>query len=215
MNDADPKERDAKKPGIVAHRPVLRAHNDGDAANGVDTDSSSDRPSESDKEKMAHSAGVTLTPIESFDESDGPKNKRAGTPDRPTEEEAPDTGGNDTVAEPPPKTDRDIAPASPPANENIPDKQSPSSANPAKDAKQQEEAEAAEKAERDRQVQGLITSRRYELPIKTVEDRQTRRFVLLGTGLAVILIVLWLDIALDAGLIHMGGLHAPTHFFSN
>ena len=37
----------------------------------------------------------------------------------------------------------------------------------------------------------------------------------LGVVLAVLLVLAWLDIALDARIISLGGLHAPTHFFSN
>ncbi len=79
----------------------------------------------------------------------------------------------------------------------------------------QAEAEAAAKAKHDAEVQQLIDSEQYTLPIHTVEQRKSKRFVLLGIGLAIILILIWLDIALDAGIIKLGGLKPLTHFFSN
>jgi hypothetical protein len=86
---------------------------------------------------------------------------------------------------------------------------------PAAPAAKQAEAEAAAQARHEAEIQQLVDSRQYELPIRTAEQRKSKRFVLLGAALAVILIVIWLDIALDAGIIKLGGLRAPTHFFSN
>jgi hypothetical protein len=77
------------------------------------------------------------------------------------------------------------------------------------------EAEAAEQARHDAALQELVDSKQYALPINTVERRQTKRFVLLGIGLSVLLILIWLDIALDAGIFKLGGLKPVTHFFSN
>lgn len=79
----------------------------------------------------------------------------------------------------------------------------------------QAEAEAAAKTKHDAEIQELIDSKRYVLPIDTVEKRKSKRFVLLGAALAVVLIIIWLDIALDAGIIRLGGLKPLTHFFSN
>jgi hypothetical protein len=79
----------------------------------------------------------------------------------------------------------------------------------------QAEAEAAAVAKHDAEVQEMVDSKRYVLPINALEKRKSKRFVLLGIALAGILIIVWLDIALDAGIIKLGGLKPLTHFFSN
>lgn len=77
------------------------------------------------------------------------------------------------------------------------------------------EAEDAAREQREAAVQQLIDSKKYVLPIKTVEQRRSRRFIMLGTLLALALALAWLNIALDAGLIQLGGLQPLTHFFSD
>jgi hypothetical protein len=64
-------------------------------------------------------------------------------------------------------------------------------------------------------IQKLIDSRKYELPINAVEKRKTKRFVVLGVFLAILLALAWADIALDAGLVKVSGIKPVTHFFSN
>lgn len=95
----------------------------------------------------------------------------------------------------------------------------PANADDAK-AKQSKAAEQA-KAEDDEATKHqaatakLADTKQYYLPINTVEKRRSQRFVILGILLSLLLIVAWADIALDAGLIHIGSLKSPTHFFSN
>jgi hypothetical protein len=84
-----------------------------------------------------------------------------------------------------------------------------------KDSAQQLEAEAAAKAKHQEAIEKLADSKQYYLPINTVEKRRSRRFVVIGIILSLLLIVAWADIALDAGLIHIQGLKPITHFFSN
>ncbi len=79
----------------------------------------------------------------------------------------------------------------------------------------QPDAQAAERAKHDAAIQKLIDSRKYELPINATEKSKSKHFVALGVILTILLVVVWADIALDAGLIHLGGLHSVTHFFSN
>ena len=80
---------------------------------------------------------------------------------------------------------------------------------------QQSDAEAAEQARHAAEVQKLIDSKTYELPINAVEKRKTERFLILGILLAIFLALAWVDIALDAGIIHLSGIQPVTHFFSN
>jgi hypothetical protein len=76
-------------------------------------------------------------------------------------------------------------------------------------------AEAAAEAAKDAKLQQVIDSKKYFLPINAIEQRRNARFVALGVILVLLLVVTWVDIALDAGLIHLGGLKALTHFFSS
>ncbi len=66
----------------------------------------------------------------------------------------------------------------------------------------------------DAELQDLVDSKKYFLPINTVQKRRTKRFVAIGFGITILLVFIWVDVALDAGLIHVGGLKALTHIFS-
>jgi len=77
-----------------------------------------------------------------------------------------------------------------------------------------ENAAAAAAAKREAELQKLVESKKYVLPINSLEQRRTKRIVLLGLLLSLLLAAAWVDIALDAGLIHLSGLHPVTHFFS-
>jgi hypothetical protein len=80
---------------------------------------------------------------------------------------------------------------------------------------QKEDEEAVRKeAERRAEVQKIITSRKYYLPINAVGKRRAKRYVILGIVLIVILVAAWVDVALDAGMIHVHGIKPLTHFFS-
>lgn len=77
------------------------------------------------------------------------------------------------------------------------------------------QAEEAKRAEHEAAIQKLADSKQYYLPINSVEKRRTKRVVLLGVVLSIVLVAAWLDIALDAGLVQVDGLKPVTHFFSN
>ncbi len=64
-------------------------------------------------------------------------------------------------------------------------------------------------------IQKLVTEKRYFLPINTQEKRRTKHFIILGVVLILLLAAAWADIALDAGLIHLDGVKPLTHLFSN
>lgn len=66
---------------------------------------------------------------------------------------------------------------------------------------------------REASLQKLIDSKKYELPIETVENRRSKRVVALGIVLSIILALAWVDVALDAGLINISGVKPLTHFF--
>lgn len=135
------------------------------------------------------------------------------------ESKADEASAPEPEAETPAEPEADAKPE--PAPEAEPAKESPDVI--ATDAKVgtkevQTEAEAAAEAdaeaERQAKLQEMVDNKTYYLPITTSETRKARQFVAVGVLLSIVLIAAWLDIALDAGLIHLGNLHALTHFFS-
>ena len=76
------------------------------------------------------------------------------------------------------------------------------------------EAAAKEIAAHDAEIQKLIESKKYFVPINSVENRKTKRFIAVGLFIILILAVAWVDVSLDAGLIHIHGIKPFTHFFS-
>lgn len=77
------------------------------------------------------------------------------------------------------------------------------------------EDEEALKAKADAELQKLVDSKKYFLPINSREKQRTKRTLALGILLSLILIAAWFNIALDAGLLHIDGLKPLTHFFSS
>lgn len=75
--------------------------------------------------------------------------------------------------------------------------------------------EAARQAEHDAAIQKLVDGKKYFLPINSVEKRRTKRVVVLGLLLSLVLALAWLDVALDSGIVKIDGLQPVTHFFSN
>lgn len=61
--------------------------------------------------------------------------------------------------------------------------------------------------------QQAFESGEYFLPITTAETKRLRREIIFATLFVTVLIVVWLDIMLDAGLLQVGGLKAVTNFF--
>lgn len=109
-------------------------------------------------------------------------------------------------------TDGDAAEKKPAAAENeASDGDQPDQPTPDDTAK----AEAKKQAEHDAAIEKLAAGKQYFLPINMVEKRRTKQFVALGVVLAVVLALVWVDVALDAGLIHLAGIKPVTHFFSS
>lgn len=80
-----------------------------------------------------------------------------------------------------------------------------------------EKASAAEKAaatERAAQEK-IIASGQYYLPISGAGRHRALQWILLILVLVILLGLAWLDIAMDAGIIHIHGVQPLTHFFSN
>jgi len=83
-----------------------------------------------------------------------------------------------------------------------------------KNLEAEEAAKQEAEAKRQAELQKLVDSKKFFLPINSVEKRRSKRFVALGILLSVVLIVAWADIALDAGLIKVSNIKPVTHFFS-
>lgn len=94
-------------------------------------------------------------------------------------------------------------------------KESDTKDKPTNSPAEQDAAEASRKAEHDTNLQKIVDSKTYYLPIDAVKKRKTKRFVILGITLSIFLILVWINIALDAGLINIDGVSPLTHFFSS
>jgi hypothetical protein len=80
-------------------------------------------------------------------------------------------------------------------------------------AKDQPDKKVRKSGELSAEQQKAVESGEYFLPITTAETRRLRREIVFSTLFVTILIVVWLDIMLDAGLLRVGNLQAVTHFF--
>ncbi len=103
----------------------------------------------------------------------------------------------------------------PPAQSSVPEEDStddqlaPNRAVDEALAKQQQQ-EAARQAE----VEKVVASKQYFLPIKNPAQKRGTRTAVLVLILVFLLALVWLDVILDAGLVHINGVHALTHFFA-
>lgn len=82
-----------------------------------------------------------------------------------------------------------------------------------KSAEDDEKAEAQRKLERESNLQKIVDAKTYYLPINAVEKRKTKRFVILGVLLSILLIMVWINIALDAELVQIDGITPVTNLF--
>lgn len=181
------------KPVLVTNRPIMN-----DPMVKEDT-STEDGSSKEPKENLAAkgSSKVKIQPLES-----SPKPEEPVKTDEPNDSDEP----SDTPEE---------APTKPKVPQEKSESETAKKAGNAKTPVEDEDIEAARKAEHDANLQKIVDAKTYYLPINAVEKRKTKRFVLLGVALSILLILLWLDIALDAGLITLNGVSPLTHFFSS
>ncbi|HEY5153083.1 MAG TPA: hypothetical protein VII55_03840 [Candidatus Saccharimonadales bacterium] len=220
---------------IVSNRPLLK---DPMMVNS----SASEEPDQSDSSlaKVSNKSGVQpqtapLLETEKTDEPDASKTEPSPEPAAPepvtlpspppAEETAPaattpDVSPADKKTEtdqPPPekpdKTDQ-TAPANP---ETAPAQSNEGKATTAPDNGQPKPVvpEVSEEAKRQAAIDKLAESKKYYLPINTVEKRRSRRFVALGVILSLLLALAWADIALDAGLITTNTSLPHTHYFDS
>jgi hypothetical protein len=165
-----------------------------------------------------------------------PRTETAETPEEPVEEAAEETGAEEPAnepaepavppAEPAEPADGAVQPAAQPempagdAPEEADDKATPEGDVPSS-AQTPEQIEAAAREAEEQAaahaaaIDKLAESKQYYLPIKTEEQRHAKRFIALGAVLIVVLALAWLDVALDAGLIHTSSVKPVTHFFTH
>lgn len=175
---------DTSVPVIVNNRPILR---DPMMAGDVPTVG---KPASETAPLSTNTSKINIQPISS---------------DVIESEKAKDTKPVEKVTKPAEVTDAEQSEISSPSNEE------PAKLKSTAD-KQAIETETA--AKREAEMETLVDTRKYNLPINTVENRRIKRFLLMGVGLSLLLAIVWIDIALDAGLIKIGGLKALTHIFS-
>ncbi|MCA9326667.1 hypothetical protein KC976_03645 [Candidatus Saccharibacteria bacterium] len=180
------------KPVIVTNRPIMADPMVKPASSTPEME-----PETKPKEAQAPSASkIVIQPIVHDEEP---------TPEDPVTEEQ-------TAEAPSKEVQETEAPATVEEQEEAEDTQLPADATdkPTEDPDPEDPAEI----ERQAKLQALVDSQKYFLPITTAEQRKSRRTVILGSILAVLLLLAWADIAVDAGLINLPVNLPHTNFFS-
>lgn len=199
---------DTSRP-IITHRPIMKdpmvVAASGTAEGGKDADSEMETAAKSFVSQ--HTSETKLTPPS---EADGAP-KADKTDDAAAAEEASSAVQNDES----PDSEAGTSENEKPDEEVAAD---PKKAEKTADAKAKHanpDLETAVQAEQDAKVHKLIESKKYFLPINAAEQRRSARVVAIGVVVALVLAVAWVDVALDAGLIHLGSIKPVTHLFSN
>jgi len=78
----------------------------------------------------------------------------------------------------------------------------------------EEAAEAEAKAQREQEIESIIASGKYAVPINAVQRRRSRTATTLLFILAIVLAVVLADVVADVGLVHVPSSVPHTHFFS-
>lgn len=193
------------RPVIVTHRPILKDP----MVNHEDESPKPDKPTLKTPSKRAaelESLSIPKLPVETEDapdesttqDDDMPSKESAPAPKKETETAASEDADKDDA-----KVDApDDAVLTPPLD--------------AKAARPDDEDEVALAAQEKHvaNVQKLIETKKYFLPINSVEKRRAKHTLILGIGVSILLLLAWANIALDAGLITIDGVEPVTHFFS-
>jgi len=134
--------------------------------------------------------------------------------DKPVEPEAPAEAAQSAAAS---ENDASAEPEKPTTSQPEPvntDDTGATSVDKLKETSKDSDAAALEQeAKRAAELQKLAESRKYYLPINQIEKRRNKRNTVLGVLLIIILAIAWADVSLDAGIISIPGIKAPTHFF--
>lgn len=82
------------------------------------------------------------------------------------------------------------------------------------EATAEEDAAAEAAAKREEELEGIIASEKYAVPINAVQRRRSRAATALLFFLAVVLAIVLLDAIVDVGIVHVPSSVPHTHFFS-
>jgi hypothetical protein len=241
--DTEPKVFDVAKPGksapsssskpiIITNRPLLQDPMvvvDGAAEGETPSGQAAAQPSEP---KVTIKPITINVPDDATDSaSKEPEAKAPAQPETPTEEVKPqEAASDDNRAKPEPEVKKEAEEPVPAAEEAAETAKPASEDKPSEEAAEekteevvpeqaQNELDAATKeaerlaAEHAAEIEKLAESHEYYLPIETTETRKAKHFIALGAILILLLGAAWVDIALDAGLVQLGGLKPVTHFF--
>jgi hypothetical protein len=155
------------------------------------------------------------TPEESSQEPTEPaEDKPAFEPSKTLAEIDAEVKGKPKIM-PPAETGEPAAEDTPTEEESVSDDQPASNEDEGDKGANADIAEEEKQAKKDAELQKLVDNKQYFLPINSVEKRRSKQVVVIGILLSLILIVAWVDIALDAGLIEINGVKPITHFFSS
>lgn len=193
------------RPVIVTHRPILKDP----MVNHEDESPKPDKPTLKTPSKRAaelESLSIPKLPVET---EDAPDESTTQDDDMPSKESAP-APKKETETAASEDADKDDAKV------DAPDDAVPTPPLDAKAARPDDEDEVALAAQEKHvaNVQKLIETKKYFLPINSVEKRRAKHTLILGIGVSILLLLAWANIALDAGLITIDGVEPVTHFFS-
>lgn len=175
------------------------------------SDKEKNNPLSSEKESDNHQAEAKDTD-NSLEAKDSLSVETIGKPaklDEPTEETDNLTESNDQTS----TASSDLATKDSDAEKKTtPSKETTVPKDVIAEAKQKE---AAAKAAKQLELDKLIASKKYFLPINSVAHRKgNRRLVIILIGV-VLLALVWVDLMLDAGIVKIQGIHALTNFFQS
>ena len=143
--------------------------------------------------------------------------KTSETKEETREDESPETPAEETKEDKPkaPATEKELASKADDGEEKPASGSDDEQLSPNKvldeAAKKLEEEKAAKAAEHEK----IIESKKYFLPINSVERRRNTHRAILFLVLCIVFALIWLDLALDAGILKIGSLHPLTHFFNS
>ncbi len=178
---------------IVNHGPMMHDNTLVNQGNGSDMEEAKDSDRENNPSASTHAPEIK--PIEHID-----------TPPPPQPQKTPEPAVAPLPVPLPPKT----MTQSVTRQEGNGVKNSEDNSSTTKD---QEKVDGAA-AEKEASINALVQSGQYFLTINQVEERKNRRLVVFGLLIAVLLALVWLDVAMDAGLIR-NTYHLPhTNFFA-
>lgn len=116
---------------------------------------------------------------------------------------------------PTPVPEKPTTSSTPEPKSDIPKDENRTVTDPSADQARVEQAAQEADAKRLMAINALEESGKYFLPINRQEKRRNRQFALIGLVAVMLLVVAWLDVALDAGIIY-NNYHLPhSHLFSS